>query len=109
MIHFRVAELCRERGITEPVATLMKIGISQGIVSKYLNGKAKRIPQDHIEKLCLLFRCTPNELFCWTPDSKNDDYPEHPLQTIRCKPAFNLKAILEKMPLEELRKRFEKE
>jgi hypothetical protein len=40
MIHLKVKELCLERGITAPVAILMKIGISQGIITKYLTGKA---------------------------------------------------------------------
>jgi hypothetical protein len=43
MIHLKVKELCLERGITTPVVTLMKIGISQGVITKYLTGKAKRI------------------------------------------------------------------
>ena len=40
MIHLKVKELCLERGITTPVVTLMKIGISQGVFTKYLTKKA---------------------------------------------------------------------
>jgi len=107
MIHLKVKELCLERGITTPVTTLMKIGISQGIITKYLTGKAKRVPTEHIEKLCVLFGCTPNELFSWTPTTKKDDHPQHPLQAIRHQPATDLQAKLKNMPLDELRRRME--
>jgi len=107
MIHLKIKELCQERGITHPVTVLLKMGISQDLVYKYLTGKAKRIPTEHIEKLCVLFGCTPNELFSWTPTTKKDDYPQHPLQAIRHQPATNLQAKLKNMPLDELRRRME--
>ena len=105
MIEMNVRRMCRERGIPHPVSALMKAGIGQGIVSKYLEGKAQRVPLAHLEKLCLLFRCTPNELFTWTPAQKADDYPENPLQAIRHKPSFDLEEKLKGMSLDEIKRR----
>jgi len=107
MIKMHIASLCEQRGIRNPASTLIKAGISQGIVTKYLKGKVKRLPLDHIEKLCLLFRCAPNDLFTWTPDKKTDDYPENPLQLIRQQTGFDLTAKIKSMTLEEIKKKFE--
>ena len=101
-----VARLCKERGIKNETTVLMKAGISQGVVDKYLKGKVKRLPLDHIEKLCLLFRCQPSDLFTWTPDSAADDYPENPLQVIKAKPAFDLASKINSMSLKEIKERF---
>ena len=38
-------------------------GLSRNTVSNLYNDKATRIDYDTIEKLCVLFECTPNELF----------------------------------------------
>jgi len=106
MIILDIARLCKERGIKHKTATLMKAGISQGIVNKYLKGQVKRLPLDHIEKLCLLFRCQPNDLFTWVPDDKLSDYPQNPMQAIRQKPSFNLEEKLKSMTLEEIKEKF---
>lgn len=106
MIQMHVARLCKERGITRPTSFLIKAGISQGVVTKYLKGKAKRVPLEHIEKLCLLFRCEPNDLFTWAPDHATDDYPENPLQAIRPKPELDLAAKIKGMSLQEIKERF---
>ena len=106
MIILDIARLCKERGIKHKTATLMKAGISQGVIYKYLKGKIKNVPIDHIEKLCLLFRCQPNDLFTWVPDDKLSDYPENPMQAIRQKPSFNLEEKLKNMTLDEIKEKF---
>ena len=106
MITLNIRELCRERGITHPLTALMKTGISVAVAQAYLKDKKDRIVVQHIGKLCTLLRCTPNDLFTWTPDSKAEDYPENTLQAIRHKPSFDLAKKLNGMSLEEIKKRF---
>jgi hypothetical protein len=61
----------------------------------------------HVETLCALLRCTPNDLFAWTPDDKTSDYPENPLQHIRARALPDLQKIIGSLSLEEVRKRLE--
>ena len=106
MITLNIKELCRERGIAHPLTALMKAGISVSVAQAYLKDKKDRFQVQHVEKLCRLLRCTPNDLFTWTPDSKAEDYPENPLQAIRHKPSFDLEKKLKGMSLAEIKKRF---
>lgn len=109
MITLQIKELCRLRGIKYPLPALIKAGISQWIAFKYLQGEKKNLMIDHIEKLCTLLRCTPNDLFAWTPDNKVEDYPENPLQAIRKKEMADLQKIIGSLSLEEVRRRLEGE
>lgn len=106
MVRSRIKELMKARGVKAPLAALMKAGISQGVAQKMLNGSKKWISIAHVEKLCILLRCTPNDLYEWVPDNQAEDYPENPLQVIRQKPAFNLEEVVKNMTLEEIKKKF---
>lgn len=106
MIQTRIKQLMKERGITTPLAALVAAGISQAVAQKYLSGEKEWIITKHVEKLCKFLRCTPNDLYEWTPDNAAEDYPENPLQAIRQKPSFNLQELLKTMTLEEIKKKF---
>lgn len=45
-----------------------QLGMSYGNFNKMLNNETKSIRYDNIETLCLLFSCTPNDLFVITED-----------------------------------------
>ncbi len=106
MIQIRIKQLMKERGIKFPLETLKKAGISQGVAQGYLNGTKTWLLHKHAEKLCKLLRCTPNDLYEWTPDDPSEDYPENLLQAIRKKPSVDLEEKLKNMTLEEIRKKF---
>jgi hypothetical protein len=58
---------------------------------------------DHIEKLCTVLNCTPNDIFEWSPDDLLDDRPDHPLQKIRTREKkIEITKLLSKMSLEKL-------
>ena len=105
MLTLQIKELCILRGIKAPLTAMRKAGISQQIAFKYLQGKKKNLMIDHIEKLCTLLRCTPNDLFAWTPDNKTQDYPENALQKIRQQSLPDLQKVIGRLSLEEVRKR----
>jgi DNA-binding Xre family transcriptional regulator len=107
MIVINVKQLCKLRGIKHPHVALKKAGISHYIASEYLSGKKSTFVTGHIEKLCKLLRCTPNDLFKWVPDQAADDYAENPLQAIRQQPTFDLEDKLKTMSLDEIKKKFE--
>jgi len=102
MIHLNVKELCRVRGFRHPLTSLYKAGISKTIAHNYLADKKTTIVIKHVELLCKLLRCTPNDLFVWTPDEPADDYPENPLQAMRKKEHIDLTEALKGMTVGEI-------
>jgi DNA-binding Xre family transcriptional regulator len=109
MIVLQIKELCELRGIKAPLAALMKAGISQQVAQNYLRGKKKHLLLKHIEILCTLLRCIPNDLVAWTPDDKAEDYPANPLQTVRRRSLPDLQKVIGGLSLEEVKKRLSEE
>jgi DNA-binding Xre family transcriptional regulator len=102
MVQLNIKELCRSRGFRHPHAALTKAGISNHVAIDMLKGKKKYLVIKHIEVLCKLLRCAPNDLFTWTPDEPADDYPQNPMQVIRKKQRLDLNEALKGMSLEEI-------
>ena len=106
MIALSIKDLFRLRGIRQPVKAMRKAGISHYVAHAYLKGKKQRMVVEHLEILCKLLRCTPNELFSWEPDNQAEDFPENPLQAIRKKERMDLNEVLKGMSVEEIERRF---
>jgi len=83
MVQLNLTRIFKARGIEQPYKFLIRNGFVPFTAHKYKNGKAEHIRLDHIEKLCIILNCTPNDIFEWVPDDLLDDYPNHPLQKIR--------------------------
>ena len=62
MIKLRVLELLQKNGKTK-YWLYKQLGMSYQNFSKMINNQTKSIRYENIETLCLLFDCTPNELF----------------------------------------------
>jgi putative transcriptional regulator len=105
MMRIRIKEMIKEKGIKFPYSAMVKAGISRGVANKYMKGKKQYILVDHVEKLCLLFRCLPNDLYEWVPDNTLQDDATQPLQALKPKPKFDPYEAMKKMTPEEIRKR----
>ena len=62
MIKLRVKELLGENNKTK-YWLYKQMGMSYQNFSKMINNETKSIRYENIETLCLIFNCTPNELF----------------------------------------------
>ena len=62
MIKLKVLELLDKKGKTK-YWLYKQLGMSYHNFSRMINNQTKSIRYENIEKLCLLFECTPNELF----------------------------------------------
>jgi len=67
MIKLRVLELLQKNGKTK-YWLYKQLGMSYQNFNKMINNQTKSIRYENIETLCLLFDCTPNELFEITED-----------------------------------------
>ena len=62
MFILEIRQAFLERGIKYPYAQLLKLGIGRDSAQKMLRGEAVQIHFAHLEQLCLLLNCTPQEL-----------------------------------------------
>ncbi len=62
MIRFRALELLEKKGKTK-YWLYKQLGMSYQNFSRMVNNETKSIRYENIETMCLLFNCTPNELF----------------------------------------------
>ncbi|RYD51349.1 MAG: XRE family transcriptional regulator [Sphingobacteriales bacterium] len=104
MLTIHIKELCALRGIRYPYSWLVKNGIPVVAARTLSSGKYRHIPLEHLEKLCLIPRCTPNDLLVWQPDAGQDQTAQPLTALIRTEtPAQDLIQALSTMSIEELK------
>lgn len=103
MLFFSLKRIFKARSIEHPYKFLVQNGFVSFTAHKFKNSKVEQIRLDHIEKLCILLNCTPNDIFEWVPDNLLDDRADHPLQQIRKKEKkIEINKLLAKLSLEKL-------
>ncbi len=103
MLQLNLGRIFKARGIEQPYKFLVKGGFVPFTAHKYKNGKVEQLRLDHIEQLCVLLNCTPNDIMDWVPNDLLDDRNDHPLQAIRrTDKKIQIGKLLSKMPLHKL-------
>ncbi|MBK3516581.1 helix-turn-helix domain-containing protein [Carboxylicivirga marina] len=102
MLEYDFTRVMKARGIDKPFKFLRQAGFSANFASKIKNNRVLRLTTEQLEKLCLLFKCTPNDLMVWTPtDSAHVD--DHPLHKIRKSDVqVDMLKTINSIPLEHL-------
>ena len=67
MIALDLARLMESKEIQNPLQYLKQAGFSYHVANKLLTERMARLNYEYLERLCLLFNCTPNELLYWKP------------------------------------------
>nr|WP_321450219.1 helix-turn-helix transcriptional regulator [uncultured Carboxylicivirga sp.] len=83
MLIYRFDRIFKARGIANPFSYLRNAGFSDTLASRIKNNKVLRLNMNHLEKLCILLKCTPNDLMAWVPDSNTTIDDNHPLNSLR--------------------------
>lgn len=103
MLDLNLKRIFKARAIEQPYKFLVQNGFVPFTAHKYKNGKVEHMRLDHIEKLCIILNCTPNELFEWVPNDLLDDRADHPLQKIRRREKrIEINKLLSKVSLDKL-------
>jgi hypothetical protein len=103
MLKFNPRRIFALRGIQNDLTFLIKNGFGRGTANNILNFNNRSVKTEHIEKLCIMLRCTPNDLYEWKPDSKNVVPDDHPINTLRRSDAnATLTEIVKDLPLDKL-------
>ncbi len=103
MLTFNFKRIFKSRGIDKPFSYLVNKGYSENVATRIANNKVQRFHLKDIEELCELFKCTPNDLLEWTPESNVESIENHPLVSImRTDKVVELTKILNSVPLDRL-------
>ncbi len=104
MLYFSIHSLFKMRGIENPYTDMVKAGISPHSASNLLNNKINSIHFGHLEKLCILLNCTPNDLLVWKANAHAILPDKHALTALRHQAEEgDLYQALRKLPLHELK------
>src|SRR4051812_39822003 len=104
MIIFNLPRLLRTKGITKPFSHFMSLGYSRGCASKMAGNHERSFTLDKLEKYCIHFNCTPNDLFDFHPGVKHQLNPDHPLYQLKREDnSEEINALLHQLPLEKIR------
>lgn len=104
MLTMNVSAIFKARGIERPYTFLVKAGLSPHTANHIINSKTRVFRLDHVELLCSLLVCEPNDLLSWIPD-KDKVYPKNnPLSRLIPDTApNNLQETLAAMSYKELK------
>jgi DNA-binding Xre family transcriptional regulator len=100
MLTYNFNRVFKARGIERPFTYLRKAGFSEHFASKVKDNKVRHLDLKYLEKLCILLRCTPNDVVQWVPDSGDQLDANHPMCLIQ-KPErdIDLTKTLNSVPL----------
>lgn len=83
MLTFNLRTIFAARGIDKPYSYLVKNGITPHSATRILNNNTSVVRLDHIEALCEMLCCEPNDLLVWKPSEGQVVAPNHPLNKLR--------------------------
>lgn len=83
MLNYNFDRVFKARGIDRPFSYLKKAGFSDNMAVKINRNKVVRLTLKHMELLCTLLRCTPNDFMVWEPEKGEQVSKDHPLHQIK--------------------------
>ena len=103
MLNINLTPIFAIRGIEKPFTYLVQNGFTRHSANLLINSKNRVFRLDHIEKLCELLVCEPNDLLTWIPNPKQKYSDNFPLMKLKLQESNNLKDTLAKTPFSELK------
>lgn len=105
MLSLNLRPIFSTRGIEKPYSFLVKNGFTSHAANNLLNSKTRVFRLDHIELLCEVLLCEPNDLLLWKPDSDKTIAPNNPLNKLMAneESKTDLKNTLFNLPYQQLK------
>ena len=105
MIVLNLQRIAHQKGIARPYTALRAMGVTHRMASYYMNGHYKLLKLTDLEKICLAWHCTPNDLLQWVKLPANPNLaPGHPLnEIVRTDAEVNVNQMLLKASPEKLK------
>lgn len=103
MLYLNLQAIFEAKGIDNPANYLWKNGFTRHTAHNLLYNKTEGINFKHLEQLCLVLQCTPNDLFNWQNENKLLNEEIHPLKQIKKeRNKGNISQKIKAMPLSKL-------
>ena len=103
MLIFNIIRVMQMRNIDKPHAFLTQNGFSRQTASTLINDGLVQVKVKHLERLCAILNCAPNDLFEWRADKNSLVAENHALRSLtREKNKPSISEIISEMPLEKM-------
>lgn len=103
MLKLNLRRVFTLRGIDKPMKFMMEGGISRTTSNNLLNNLVNSINSKHLEILCEILNCEPNDLYEWTPSSNTQNAENHPLKNLRrTQTTQKISEMLKNIPLDKI-------
>ena len=83
MLIYNLTPIFKARGIHNPHAYLVKNGFSSHSAHNIASHQTRIFRLEHIEKLCKILICEPNDLLSWLPEKNEIIAESHPLHKLK--------------------------
>lgn len=104
MLSLNLTPIFKARGFEKPFSFLVKNSFTNFTATNILNNNSRSFKLDHIEMLCNILVCEPNDLLLFTPDKGKQYAPNNPLlKLIGDDSNGSLSDTLATMPFKELK------
>jgi len=104
MLYLNLTSLLKERGVTKPVALLVKAGFTYYAANELANSRVRNLSLKHLERLCLALNCTPNDVLTWRREEGSAVPKNHPLEKLAPKEEeVAINDVLLQLPVEKLK------
>ena len=103
MLSLNLQPIFKARGIDKPFSYLVSAGFPSYTAHNLLNANTVTFRLSHIDKLCSILNCTPNDLLAWTPN-RNENLPDtHPITRLKNQNTdLNWQDTIKTIPLDQL-------
>ena len=104
MITLDIERLCQIKGIDKTYAFLYRNGFTHRVSHLLASGAKKSIRLDHLERLCRILHCAPQDLLNYKPTGRGIDPTNDVLLPLRKAPlrTKSLNSLLASLPPEEI-------
>lgn len=102
MLKYNFERLFKMKGILKPAQFLIHAGFSKDAAYRIVNGKVSAFTPAQIEKLCLIFHCSPNDMMEWIPEDKVTINENHPLKKLIASKEIDLRNIAKDIPINKI-------
>jgi DNA-binding Xre family transcriptional regulator len=104
MLVFNLKTVMQARQIERPYSFLVKAGISPHSANDLLHSQTRTFRLDHIEKLCEILHCEPNDLIAFKPNNTQKLQENHALNKfIQKEETFDWQETIKTMPITQLK------
>ena len=104
MLIYNLDGIMKARQIERPYSFLVKAGISPHTAVTLLNSSARSFRLEHVEILCELLHCEPNDLLTFIPNKTQKTNDNHPLNKfIEKSDGFDWREVLKTASIAQLK------